>query len=116
MEAKKTLIVIDMQNDFIDQALGTKEAVAIIPRALEKIKEYEKRGDKIIFTLDTHTESYLDTPEGKKLPVKHCIKGQEGWKIREELDIIDADHIEKGTFGLLTGISSTSLEQMMKLS
>lgn len=63
MEAKKTLIVIDMQNDFIDQALGTKEAVAIIPRALEKIKEYEKRGDKIIFTLDTHTESYLDTPE-----------------------------------------------------
>ena len=62
---KKTLIVIDMQNDFIDMALGTAEAVAIVPKVTEKISEYVSRGDEIIFTRDTHQENYLETMEGK---------------------------------------------------
>ena len=59
---KKTLIVIDMQNDFIDMALGTKEAVAIVPKVNEKIESYAKNGEEIIYTRDTHAENYLDTP------------------------------------------------------
>ena len=59
---KKTLIVVDMQNDFIDMALGTKEAVVIVPKVKEKIQEYVQNGDEIIFTRDTHTENYLQTP------------------------------------------------------
>ncbi len=70
----KTLIVVDMQNDFIDGALGTKEAQAIVKNVAAKIREYRAEGNEIIFTRDTHGEDYLDTPEGKKLPVKHCIK------------------------------------------
>lgn len=71
----KTLIVVDMQNDFIDGSLGTKEAQAIVSNVAKKIKEYKDRGDKIIFTRDTHDTNYLNTPEGKKLPVEHCIYG-----------------------------------------
>ena len=69
------LIVIDMQNDFVTGSLGNKDAQMIVPNVKAKIKEYADRGDRIIFTRDTHGENYLDTPEGKKLPVKHCIKG-----------------------------------------
>ena len=82
----KVLIVIDMQNDFIDGSLGTKEAQAIVLAVKEKIKEYQKRGDNIIFTRDTHQTDYLNTPEGKKLPVEHCIYGTHGWQIAEELE------------------------------
>lgn len=71
---KKTLIVVDMQNDFIDGALGTKEAVAIVENVKDKIKEYADRGDEIIFTRDTHYENYMETNEGKHLPVPHCIE------------------------------------------
>ena len=67
---KKTLIVVDMQNDFIDGSLGTKEAQAIVPNVKRKIAEYRSRGDDVIFTMDTHEENYLETPEGKTLPVK----------------------------------------------
>ena len=67
----KTLIVVDMQNDFIDMALGTPEAVKIVPNVKKKIEEYKKNGDEIIFTRDTHQENYLDTAEGKKLSVTH---------------------------------------------
>ena len=66
---KKTLIVIDMQNDFIDGSLGTDEAVKIVPNVRKKIEEYRSNGDEIIFTRDTHGEDYLSTPESKKLPV-----------------------------------------------
>ena len=76
------LIVVDMQNDFIDGALGTAEAVAIVPNVLEKIKNFS---GKIIFTRDTHQENYMDTQEGSKLPVPHCIENSPGWQIREEL-------------------------------
>ena len=96
---KKTLIVVDMQNDFIDMALGTKEAVAILPQVRAKIEEYKGRGDEIIFTRDTHGENYLSTPEGKKLPVPHCIKGTKGWEIADGLYVEGAKIIDKPNFG-----------------
>lgn len=96
---KKTLIVVDMQNDFIDMALGTAEAVAIVPAVKAKIESYVNRGDEIIFTRDTHEENYLDTPEGKKLPVKHCIRGTKGWEIADGLYVPGCKVIDKPNFG-----------------
>ncbi|MBO5360390.1 MAG: cysteine hydrolase [Clostridia bacterium] len=96
---KKTLIVVDMQNDFIDMALGTKEAVAILPNVKAKIREYAENGDEVIFTRDTHTENYLETPEGKKLPVPHCIKGTVGWQIAQGLYVEGCRIIDKPNFG-----------------
>lgn len=96
---KKTLIVVDMQNDFIDMALGTKEAAAIVPAVKAKIEEYVKNGDEIIFTRDTHEENYLDTNEGKNLPVPHCIRGTKGWEIADGLYIEGAKIIDKPNFG-----------------
>lgn len=81
----KTLIVVDMQNDFIDGALGTPEARAIVPKVKKKIGEYRARKDEIIFTRDTHTENYLNTQEGRNLPVVHCVYGTHGWQIHDEL-------------------------------
>jgi nicotinamidase-related amidase len=95
----KTLIVIDMQNDFIDGVLGTAEAQAIVPKVKQKIKEYLSNGDKVIFTRDTHTDNYLNTYEGKKLPIPHCIKGTDGWQISKELDDAKCAHIDKPNFG-----------------
>ncbi len=96
---KKTLIVIDMQNDFIDMALGTKEAVAIVPAVKAKIAEYVANGDEIIFTRDTHEENYLQTAEGKKLPVPHCIRNTKGWEIADGLYVEGAKIIDKPNFG-----------------
>ncbi len=96
---KNTLIVVDMQNDFIDMALGTKEAIAIVPNVKAKIKQYIDSGDEIIFTRDTHSENYLDTPEGKKLPVPHCIRGTKGWEIADGLYIEGCKIIDKPNFG-----------------
>ncbi|MBQ7390346.1 MAG: cysteine hydrolase [Clostridia bacterium] len=95
----KVLVVVDMQNDFIDAALGTKEAEAIVPSVIEKIKKYEAYGGLIIYTKDTHFDDYLSTREGRHLPVCHCIKGTPGHDIPDEIlrghDII----FEKLTFG-----------------
>lgn len=96
---KKTLIVVDMQNDFIDMALGTPEAVAIVPKVKAKIERYRDRGDEIIYTRDTHGENYLQTPEGKKLPVPHCIKGTRGWQIADGLYVEGCKIIDKPNFG-----------------
>ena len=96
---KKTLVVVDMQNDFIDEALRTKEAVAIVPNVKKKIEEYVANGDEIIFTRDTHSENYLETPEGKKLPVEHCIKGTHGWQIADGLYVEGCKIIDKPNFG-----------------
>lgn len=96
---KKTLIVVDMQNDFIDMALGTKEALSIVPKVKEKIEEYVKNGDEIIYTRDTHSENYLDTNEGKHLPVAHCIKGTKGWEIADGLYVEGSKIIDKPNFG-----------------
>lgn len=97
----KVLIVIDMQNDFVTGTLGNKEAQAIVLNVQAKVKEYADRGDRIIFTKDTHGENYLDTPEGKKLPVKHCINGTEGWQIVPGLEVENCEYIDKPTFGWL---------------
>lgn len=96
---KRTLIVVDMQNDFIDGSLGTVEAQGIVDKVRAKIAEYHSRGDEIIYTRDTHTEDYLNTPEGKKLPVKHCIINTQGWQIAEGLQLPGYTCIDKPTFG-----------------
>jgi nicotinamidase-related amidase len=95
----KILVVIDMQNDFIDGALGTKEAVGILPKVGQKIKEYRKSGRPVIFTRDTHQENYLETQEGRNLPVPHCIYNTKGWQISEALEVSDAAIIDKPAFG-----------------
>ena len=95
---QKILIVVDMQNDFIDGALGTPEAVAILPNVKNKIETFD---GKIIFTRDTHTDDYMNTAEGKNLPVPHCIKDTHGWQIADALlpYTKDAIIIDKPTFG-----------------
>ena len=91
------LVVVDMQNDFIDGTLGTKEAIAIVPKVEEKIRNFK---GTVLFTRDTHETWYLDTQEGKKLPVPHCIRNTEGWQIRSELDNLrKTEPIDKETFG-----------------
>lgn len=91
------LIVVDMQNDFIDGALGSSEAVAIVPYVKELISTFD---GKVFFTRDTHFEDYLDSQEGKKLPVPHCVQNTYGWQIRDELDKLRVtEPIDKITFG-----------------
>ena len=107
----KTLIVIDMQNDFIDGSLGTKEAVEIVPAVKEKIKEYRENGDEVIFTRDTHHDNYLNTNEGHYLPVVHCIENTPGWEIKEGLYFEGAEIINKPSFGY-TGWSGRSFEEI----
>lgn len=96
---RKILIVVDMQNDFIDGALGTAEAVAIVENVKSKIKEYA--AEDIFVTMDTHTPDYLNTQEGCNLPVEHCIKGTDGWQIRPDIAelLSGAKVYEKPTFG-----------------
>ena len=91
------LLVIDMQNDFIDGALGTKEAVAIVPAVNAKIENFD---GPVLFTRDTHETCYMETQEGHNLPVPHCIRGTDGWQIRPELDALrTTEPIDKPTFG-----------------
>ena len=101
MKDRKILVAVDLQNDFIDGALGTKEAEAIVPAAAARIREWREAGAEIFATLDTHEANYMETREGKKLPVPHCIRGTEGWQlnpvIREALG--DCTIVEKPTFG-----------------
>ena len=96
----KVLIVVDMQNDFVDGVLGSKEAVSMIDTAVETINSFD---GKVFYTQDTHGEDYLDTEEGRHLPVVHCIKGSEGWKIHPKIEktllLKGATGIEKSTFG-----------------
>ncbi|MDC7287821.1 cysteine hydrolase [Blautia schinkii] len=96
---KRLLVVVDMQKDFIDGSLGTKEAEAIVPKVVEKVKEYRSAGDKVVFTFDTHHEDYLETQEGKRLPVVHCVKGTPGWELDKTLQEFEGKWFEKGTFG-----------------
>lgn len=97
---KKILIVVDMQNDFVDGALGTAEAAAIVNKVAEKIRGFQ---GLIFATYDTHFENYMETSEGKKLPVRHCIKGTEGWQLNEKvaqaLSEKNFTEVEKLTFG-----------------
>lgn len=97
---KKFLVVVDMQKDFVDGALGSAEACAIVPAAAEKIRGFE---GEIFATFDTHFENYMETAEGKKLPVPHCIKGSEGWQLNGEIAKALCERgfkpVEKYTFG-----------------
>ena len=95
---RKLLVVVDMQNDFIDGSLGTAEAVQIVDNVVEEIGKYDVKD--VFVTRDTHPENYLETQEGKNLPVPHCIRGTEGWQIRKELDVLrKTEPIDKETFG-----------------
>ena len=107
----KTLVVVDMQNDFIDGSLGTSEAVAIVEAVRTKIAEYRERGDEVIFTRDTHHENYMETNEGRHLPVVHCIEGTPGWEIRDGLWFEGAEIIDKPSFGY-TGWAGRSFEEV----
>ena len=96
---KKLLLVIDMQNDFIDGSLGTPEAVSIVEKVKEKIRAWPP--EAVIATMDTHGPDYLSTQEGKNLPVEHCIRGTEGWQLRPDIAALleKAVIVEKPTFG-----------------
>ncbi len=134
---RKILVVIDMQKDFIDGALGTKEAVAIVPAVLEKIKSYDIKD--VFATKDTHQPDYMTTQEGRNLPVEHCIEGTEGWQFDKALEdahkgakvynkptfgstdlakdikaIADTEEIEIELIGLCTDICVVSNALMLK--
>lgn len=100
---KKLLVVVDYQKDFVDGALGFDGAEAIEEKILGLIDYFERNGDYIAFTLDTHEKDYLRTTEGKNLPVEHCIKGTDGWKLMERLEDYAKKYpkFEKHTFGSL---------------
>lgn len=106
---KHLLVVVDIQKDFVDGALGTAEAVAIVENAAKKIREFD---GEIFVTYDTHFENYMETAEGAKLPVPHCIKGTEGWELNADIAdaLADKDYtaVEKITFG------STELPELVK--
>lgn len=106
---KHLLVVVDIQKDFVDGSLGTAEAVAIVENAAKKIREFD---GEIFVTYDTHFENYMETAEGAKLPVPHCIKGTEGWKLNADIAAALANKkyiaVEKITFG------STELPQLVK--
>ena len=100
---KKLYVAVDMQKDFIDGSLGTKEAQEMLPRMVERLAEILDREDTdIVFTMDTHDSDYLETQEGKNLPVQHCIKGTDGWQIAEVLQEFAEKAVavvEKPSFG-----------------
>lgn len=112
---RKVLVVIDMQNDFIDGALGTKEAQAMLPRLEAKLAREDAL---LVFTQDTHGAGYLETQEGKNLPVPHCIKPEKGWEIAPSLKpfVEKAAVVEKPTFGslelpkVITGLEPEAIE------
>nr|WP_300659777.1 isochorismatase family cysteine hydrolase [uncultured Acetatifactor sp.] len=109
---EKVLIVVDMQKDFVDGSLGTAEAVAIVDKVASRIAAFDGR---IFATLDTHQADYLETAEGKKLPVPHCIKDTGGWLLNEKVMYALSEKnyrtIEKGTFG-----STKLVEEIAKLA
>ena len=92
------LVVVDMQNDFVDGALGTPEAVQIVPRVVQRIQNFQ---GQVIFTRDTHAPDYLASREGRALPVPHCIRGSRGWEICPELAPLCRESIvvDKPSFG-----------------
>ena len=112
----KYLIVIDMQNDFITGSLGTKEAEAILPKVVDKVKNFE---GTVIYTRDTHTVEYLTTQEGKNLPVEHCIEGTNGWMLAAELESLSVGQrvFNKPTFGsveLAEYLAGEAVENIME--
>lgn len=112
MELSNVLIVVDMQNDFITGSLGSKEACDIVDNVAKKVTEYTNNNRPIYYTKDTHGQDYLDTFEGKNLPVPHCIDGNYGWKLTDKLDMSlkeyhNAKEVIKRTFGSLAWSTKT---------
>lgn len=116
---KKVLVVVDMQNDFIDGALGNAECQSVVPKIVDKINNFN--GDEIIYTMDTHKEHYLETQEGRNLPVTHCIESTNGWNIHELINAAlenaesrcEVTEVHKPTFGsvsMATYLSNTFAE------
>ena len=97
----KVLVVVDMQHDFVDGALGTSEAKQIVENVKKKVELYWSVGDKVIYTQDTHAANYLQTLEGRNLPVEHCLKNSWGWEILSEVYKMGAPVVEKKGFGSL---------------
>lgn len=96
---QKVLVVVDMQKDFIDGVLGTDEAVKIVDKVVEKIRAFE---GEVVFTRDTHDDNYMNTQEGKYLPVPHCKKGSNGWQLQEKVAVVKPQNsrvFDKNTFG-----------------
>ncbi len=96
---RKVLVVVDMQKDFIDGALGTKEAVAIVDNVAQAVRAFD---GEVIFTRDTHHDDYLETQEGKNLPEPHCIEGTDGWQLDRKLEVLRTGAMkifDKPTFG-----------------
>ena len=112
----KILVVVDMQKDFVDGALGSEQAQAIVTNVKAKINEYDQCGKMIIFTRDTHHENYLKTQEGKYLPVPHCLYKTNGWQIFDELDknLNNCIYIDKGTFGYPGWVESGKITEETK--
>ena len=103
---QEILVVVDMQNDFVTGPLGTPEARTILPKVAEKVKNFPGR---VLFTRDTHEENYLESREGKALPVPHCIRGSRGWEICPELETLRKEEpVDKPTFG------STGLGEVLR--
>lgn len=103
---QEILVVVDMQNDFVTGPLGTSEARAILPKVAEKVKAFPGR---VLFTRDTHEENYLESREGRALPVPHCIRGTRGWEICPELEPLRKEEpVDKPTFG------STGLGEVLR--
>lgn len=99
---KKILVVIDYQNDFVNGALGFEKAVKLESSIAKKIEQYKNSGDEVVFTFDTHTIDYLNTQEGRNLPIQHCVKGTHGWELYGKVaDFCDdkTSCFEKATFG-----------------
>lgn len=96
----KLLVVVDMQNDFIDGVLGTPEAQAIVPAVAEKVRKHAEGGEPILYTKDTHYDWYLKTQEGRKLPVPHCIYGTKGHQLHPDIHVSGSYYADKLTFGL----------------
>lgn len=101
---KKLLVVVDMQNDFVTGSLGTKEAQAIVGN----VRALVEQAESVVYTMDTHDEHYLDTREGRMLPVPHCVKSTEGWKLVPGIYAEGAPVIEKGTFGSMALVDFVS--------
>ena len=103
---QEILVVVDMQNDFVTGPLGTPEARTILPKVAEKVKNFPGR---VLFTRDTHEENYLESREGRALPVPHCIRGSRGWEICPELETLRKEEpVDKPTFG------STGLGEVLR--
>lgn len=111
---KRILVVVDYQNDFVDGALGFPGAEKLDAKIVKRIREYLDKGDSVFYTMDTHTNDYLNTREGKQLPIPHCIPGHQGWELYGEVgkllkDGVNAIMLKKATFGVSPEVMNSDL-------